>query len=166
MLLHPAPRRALVICFGTGQTANGVRREGVERLDIVDVSPAVLSMAPLFPSNERVLQAPGVRPIVMDGRAWLRRTSLRYDVVTLEPMSPRFAGTNALYSLEFYRLVAARLTPEGVAAQWLPIHLLSPFEAASIAATFQAVFGDASLWLDPVDHTGVLLGRVGHARPA
>ena len=45
-----------------------------------------------------------------------------YDVVTLEPMPPNFAGVNALYSREFYVLVAsARLgVPAGVVAQWLP----------------------------------------------
>ena len=36
----------------------------------------------------------------MDGRAWLRRTERRYDLITLEPMPPNFAGVNALYSLE------------------------------------------------------------------
>jgi len=32
MLAHPAPRRALVIGFGIGHTANGVRREGAADL--------------------------------------------------------------------------------------------------------------------------------------
>ena len=110
MLVHPAPRRALVICFGTGQTANAVRRENPESLDIVDLSSAVPRAAPLFPRNEGVLYYSRVHANVMDGRAWLRRTDHVYDVVTLEPMPPRtFAGVNALYSHEFYELVAARL---------------------------------------------------------
>jgi spermidine synthase len=97
MLLHPDPRRALVICFGTGQTANAVIEEGPERLDVVELNPAVLRMAPLFASNHGVLDDPRVRAIAMDGRAWLRRSRERYDVVTLEPMPPSFAGVNALY---------------------------------------------------------------------
>jgi spermidine synthase len=145
MLLHPAPRRALVICFGTGQTANAVLQEGPERLDVVELNPAVLRMAPLFASNHGVLADPRVRAIAMDGRAWLRRSAERYDVVTLEPMPPHFAGVNALYSREFYEIVSARLAPGGIVAQWLPLHLLPPFHAASIAATFRSVFPDAFL---------------------
>jgi spermidine synthase len=161
MILHPSPKRALVICFGTGQTADAVRQEGPERLDIVDVNPDVFKMARYFSSNHDVLDDPRVRAITMDGRAWLRRTEETYDVVTLEPMPPHFAGVNALYSREFYGLVAARLRPGGVAAQWLPFHLVDGDAAAAIVATFSETFGDAILWVDPVDFTGILVGRMG-----
>lgn len=159
MLAHPDPRDALVICFGTGQTANAVREENPRSLDVVELSPAVLGMASLFPSNRDVLGDPRVRAIAMDGRAWLRRTDRRYDVVTLEPMPPSFAGVNALYSREFYEIVASRLARGGVVAQWLPLHLLPPFHAASVAATFLEVFPDSILWVAPESGTGILLGR-------
>jgi len=157
MLLHPDPRRALVICFGTGQTANAVLEEGPEQLDVVELNPAVLRMAPFFASNHGVLGDPRVRSVAMDGRAWLRRRPERYDVVTLEPMPPHFAGVNSLYSREFYEIVASRLEPAGVMAQWVPFHLLPPFYAASIAATFQSVFPDAILWRGL--GSSVLIGR-------
>jgi spermidine synthase len=166
MLLHPKPRRALVICFGTGQTAQAVRVEGPEELDVVELSPEVLRLAPLFEANEGVLEDGRVRTVVMDGRAWLRRTRRLYEVVTLEPMPPNFAGVNALYSNEFYRILSARLAPGGVVAQWLPVHLLEPDHAVAVAATFRAVFPDAVLWVDPVSGTGILLGRLpGSPRP-
>ena len=158
-LLHPRPERGLVICFGTGRTANALRKEGLAALDIVDVSRAVFDLAPHFAKNEGVLDDPRVRAIAMDGRAWLRRSRERYDVVTLEPMPPNFAGVNALYSREFYATLVERLAPGGVAAQWLPIHLLSTDHAASVAATFRAAFPDSIVWLDPVGATGILLGR-------
>lgn len=159
MLLHPSPRRALVICFGTGQTANAVREEGAERVDVVDVSDAVFAMAGHFSTNRGVLEDPRVRRIVMDGRAWMRRVDHEYDVMTLEPMPPTFAGVNALYSTEFYELMAAKLAPGGVVAQWLPVHLLTPEATASVTASFARVFPDAVLWIDPVDTTGILVGR-------
>ena len=164
-IMHPDPRRALVICFGTGQTANAVRREGVEAIDIVELSPAVIAMAPHFRRNDRVTADPRVRVIVMDGRAWLRRTDATYDLITLEPMAPHFAGANALYSLEFYQAARKRLAPGGVVAQWLPMHLTSPFDTASIAATFAQIFPDAWIWVDPIDQTGILLGRAGPPGP-
>ena len=158
MLLHPDPKAGLVICFGTGQTSNAVRREGIASLDIVDISQAVFDMAPYFDANENVLGDPRVSHHRVDGRAWLRRTSKRYDVITLEPMPPTFAGVNALYSKEFYELLSSRLNAGGMAAQWLPFHLVDPFRAASIAATFRAVFPNAVLWQHPVSGTGILLG--------
>jgi len=160
MLLHPAPRDALVICFGTGRTANAVLEEQPERLDVVDVNPDVFDLAKHFPSNRGVLEHPRVQRVAMDGRAWLRRSDRRYDVVTLEPMPPHFAGVNALYSLEFYRIAARRLRPGGVAAQWLPLHLLPPFHAASVAATFRSVFPNAALWMGPGTSSGILLGSL------
>jgi spermidine synthase len=159
MLLHPHPRDALVICFGTGQTAAAVEDEQIERLDIVELDQAVLDMASYFASNHGVLAAPNVRAHVMDGRAWLRRTTRRYDVVTLEPMSPEFAGTNALYSVEFYRLMERVLNPDAIVAQWLPFHIVPPAAAAAIASAFAAVFPDALVWVDPRDGTGIIVGR-------
>jgi predicted membrane-bound spermidine synthase len=161
MLFHPHPTHALVICFGTGQTANAVRREGPAVEDIVELSPAVIALARWFPSNEDVLADPRAHVHVTDGRSWLRRSAERYDVVTLEPMEPHFAGTNDLYSLEFYRAAAAHLDDDGVLAQWLPLHLLLPEESASVVRTFVEVFPNAALWIDPRDRTGILIGKKG-----
>jgi len=113
-LLHEDPRRGLVICFGTGQTANALRREAPETVDLVDISPAVFALAPLFLTNEGVLDDERFGAFVMDGRAWLRRQERTYDVITLEPMPPNFAGVNALYSREFYELMTRRLAPGGL----------------------------------------------------
>lgn len=159
MLLHPAPQRALVIAFGTGQTAAALLDEAPERLDVVEISDAVLRVSDHFTSNGGVLHAPRVDAHVMDGRAWIRRTDRRYDVVTLEPMPPYFRGVNALYAREFYERVAERLTPDGVVAQWLPFHLVTVDDARAVTRTFIESFPDSVLWIDPAGGTGILLGR-------
>lgn len=158
MLMHPDPKHALVICFGTGQTANAVRRENPESLDIVDINPRVPMLAHNFPSNQNVLDDPRVKMTIMDGRAYMRRTTKTYDVITLEPMPPSFAGVNALYSKEFYQLARKKLGPQGTIAQWLPMHLVSPHYMLSIVKTFTAVFPNAVLWLDPPSKTGIIVG--------
>jgi spermidine synthase len=163
MLLHPAPGNALVICFGTGQTARGVLDENPRHLDVVDINSAVFSMAGYFKQNYDVLADPRVSTVVMDGRAWVRRTATHYDVVTLEPMPPHFAGVNALYSVEFYQAVAGRLNEGAVVAQWLPLHLLTVEHAAAIAAAFHEVFPEAILWIEPTCRTGIMLGRYHRA---
>jgi hypothetical protein len=158
MIMHPRPRRALVICFGTGQTANAVRREKPAAVDIVDINRNVFALGKYFPANENVLSDPEVTATVMDGRAFIRRTHNAYDVITLEPMPPTFAGVNALYSREFYAMARAKMTPDGVIAQWLPFHLVTPRSSAAIARTFMSVFPNALLWIDPASNTGILIG--------
>lgn len=165
MLLHPNPKNALVICFGTGQTANAVRQENPESLDIIDINPRVPMLAHNFNANEDVLHDPRVKVTIMDGRAYMRRTGKTYDVITLEPMPPTFAGVNALYSKEFYETAKRRLSAHGVMAQWLPFHLVSPYYMASIAKTFTAVFPNALLWIDPLSSTGIIVGTVQNDIP-
>jgi spermidine synthase len=161
MLLHSNPKHALVICFGTGQTANAVRKENPETLDIVDINQSVFKLAHNFPMNEDVLNDPRVTPIVMDGRAYMRRTNKMYDVITLEPMPPTFAGVNALYSKEFYEFAKQKLNPGGMIAQWVPFHILGVHSSVSIAKTFQSVFPNSILWIDPPSGTGILIGSNG-----
>jgi spermidine synthase len=157
--------RALVICFGTGRTAHAVWRHRPERLDVVDVSAAVLEAASFFPSNHGVLEHDRVHATVMDGRAYLRRSvGSRFDLITLEPMPPNFIGVNNLYSTEFYELVAERLSEGGVVAQWVPHHLVSTRHMRSIVAAFGRVFPHARLWHDPVSGTGILLGGASPIR--
>lgn len=157
MLLHPNPKNALVICFGTGQTANAVEKENPETIDIVDISPQVFQLAHHFRSNEGILNNPKVKAITMDGRAYLRRSKKVYDIITLEPMPPISTGANTLYSREFYELARKSLGAEGVIAQWLPFQT-APYYSASIARTFLSVFPNAILWIDPASKNGILLG--------
>jgi spermidine synthase len=171
MLLDPDPQQALVICFGTGQTANAVRNENPQAVDVVDINPRVYKLAHNFTLNADVLDDPRVHAIVMDGRAYLRRTAKTYDIITLEPMPPTFAGVNALYDREFYQLASKRLAPDGVLAQWVPFHLMAPHYAMSAVKTFLETFPNALLWLDPGSKTGILVGskddkgRIGSAWP-
>jgi len=156
-LATPQLRSALVICFGTGQTADAVRAHDPGHLTIVDINPAVFAAAPLFEMNHAVLRDPRVREVIMDGRAFLRRhPEARFDAITLEPMPPNHAGVNNLYSLEFYQLIRARLQPSGSLAQWLPLHLIAPEHMRAIVGTFVQVFPHARLWIDS-DGTGILV---------
>ena len=157
MLLHPDPKTALVICFGTGQTAHALRTENPTALDIVDINPSVYKLAHNFVRNENVLDDPRVTKIVMDGRAFMRRAQKTYDVITLEPMPPVFAGVNALYSREFYELARAHLNAGGTIAQWLPFTGLMPHTSTAIAKSFMEVFPNAILWIDGPSKTGILL---------
>ncbi|MDP7557418.1 MAG: fused MFS/spermidine synthase [Nitrospinaceae bacterium] len=159
MALHPAPKKALVICFGTGNTTGTVSLfPGVE-VDGVEIDKHVLSFAHRFSKwNRNVLEKSNVHMRIQDGRTFTRWTSNKYDVITLEPMSPVQAGTVNLYSKEFYQLAANRLNKDGLMMQWLPLHLVGPEDARSILKTFQEVFPHTSTWNSFLTRIVLLVG--------
>jgi spermidine synthase len=82
---------------------------------------------------------------VDDGRNYLLRNRVRYDVVTADVVHPYDAGATNLYSVEYFQLVSKSLKPDGIMVQWV-----SPgtaFEHSLIVRTFLQAFPYATLWL-------------------
>ncbi len=158
MLLHPHPRRLLVICFGTGATAGAGLLHPEASIDAVDIDRTVLGFASYFVAlNHGVARHPRARLVVDDGRNFLLTTRERYDVITSEPMPPHHAGVVNLYSKEYYELARDRLEAGGFVVQWLPMHLLTLDESLRILRTVQDVFPETTLWLH--GDTGIIVAR-------
>jgi spermidine synthase len=159
MALHPNPKRALVVCFGTGNTLGTVSLFPGVKVDGVEIDRNVLSFAKWFSRwNHNVLEKPNTRIIVQDGRTFTRWTESKYDVITLEPMSPVQAGVVNLYSKEFYEQALDRLNPDGLMMQWLPLHLVGPEDAQAIIKTFQEVYPHTSVWNSFLTRIVLLVG--------
>ena len=147
MLLHPAPRDVFVLGLGTGVTAAAIARYPVQHIDIVELEPAAAKAARLFaPYTRKVLDDPRVRLIIGDGRNRLLGMPKQYDVIVSDPSDIWVAGTGSLTTLEYYRIVAARLRPGGIFAQWVHTHALQPDDLDLLAATFHAVFPHMEIW--------------------
>ncbi len=152
----PDASNALVICFGSGGTFGALGLYDLERVDCVEICPAVLQAARFFRDwNGDVLSRPHVRVIIDDGRSYLLTTKESYDIITLEPMHPGLKGVSALYSVEFYREARARLNSGGVLCQWIPLYSMTGSDARALIATAVEVFPQSSLWL--VGSEGILL---------
>lgn len=159
MMLHPDPKRALVMCFGTGNTLGTVARFDGVQVDGVEIDRNVTSMAHWFSRwNHDVLERNNVHLTFQDARGFIRWTDQTYDVITLEPMSPVQAGVNNLYSKEFYEQSRQRLNPGGLMMQWLPLHLVGPEDARAIVKTFQEVFPHTSVWNSFLTRIVLLVG--------
>jgi spermidine synthase len=147
MLLHPAPRDVFVLGLGTGITAAAIARYPVRQIDIVELEPAAAQAARFFDSYSRkVLDDPRVHLIIGDGRNRLLGTPKQYDVIVSDPSDIWVAGTGSLTTIEYYRIVAARLRPNGIFAQWVHTHALQPDDLELLAATFHAVFPHMQIW--------------------
>lgn len=142
LLLHPHPTKALLVCFGVGQTADAIRlHDSVERLDIVDLNPSVYLLNRHFAEqNGNVLADPRVRLFCGDGRQYLKFTPERYDFVTMEPPPPLQPGVSRLYSAEWYASLKARLEPGALVSQWMPEAQLDERAVDLIASTFVEAF--------------------------
>lgn len=162
LLHHEAPRRALVLGLGSGVTAGAALTHPITALDVVEISPGVVSASNYFRSENRAALAdPRTRLLVADGRSHLRLASSSYDVVISEPSNPWMAGVASLFTREFMTSVRERLAPGGVFCQWTHTYDMSRDDLRSIVATFTSVFPHASLWL--VGESDVLL--IGSASP-
>jgi predicted membrane-bound spermidine synthase len=149
MAVHPHLRRALLICYGVGNTAKAMVDENtLETIDVVDISRDVLDMSsvPVPKRTEDPLQDPRVRVHVEDGRYFLQSTAQSFDLITAEPPPPTAAGTVNLYTREYFSLLRKRLTRGGMVAYWLPLHILSTVATKAVLRAFCDVFDDCSLW--------------------
>ncbi|MBT6718036.1 MAG: fused MFS/spermidine synthase, partial [Nitrospina sp.] len=159
MALHPSPKNVLVIGFGTGNTLGIASLFPGANVHGVEIDKNVLKFSKWFTDwNHDVLQRPNTQMFIQDGRAFLRWSKTRYDVIIMEPMSPLQAGVVSLYSKEFYELALNHLKEDGILVQWLPLHLVGREDARSIASTFKNVFPETSIWNSFLTRIVLLIG--------
>jgi spermidine synthase len=167
LLGAPDVERVVHIGFGSGGTAHAVSLHPVREIRIVEISPAVLAASDRwFASiNRGVLADPRVRVEINDGRNFLLATPERFDVVLSDSIHPRYAGNGALYSREYFELLAARLEPGGVASMWLPTYALTTRNYAQIVRAFRDVFPQTVIWYEASEPNAftIVTGKRGGA---
>jgi spermidine synthase len=114
LLHHPAPKRALIVGLGAGITLAAAARHPLERIDCVELSPAVVRAARLFKeANRGVLEDSRVRLAIGDGRNALRFGDGSYDAVICQPSNLWLSGMANLFTREFFFEAKSRLAPGG-----------------------------------------------------
>lgn len=140
---------ALLIGLGSGHTAAVLKELGFKELQIAELSPGIVRATDTAfrQMNRGVLEDPGVKLTLEDGRNWLLTSrGPKYDLITVELTAIWFAGATNLYSKEFYQLARGRLQPDAVLQQWVQLHRISPAEVSSAIATARSVFPYVSFW--------------------
>jgi spermidine synthase len=161
-LLHPNPKQGVMICLGAGISAGAALAHPLDRLDVIDLSSAVQHGARHFATeNHDVLDDSRFQLHIGDGRQFLLNTQNRYDVAVIDSTHPKAVDSWILYTREFYELVRERLSEDGIAVQWLPLHGLSEREFKIILRTFQRAFPRMTLWANVGFET---YGQVGYAK--
>jgi spermidine synthase len=159
LLFHADPKTVLVIGLGSGITAGAVARHPIERLDVIEIEPAVVEASRFFRQlHGGVLEDPRVRTVIADGRNFLLTTRERYDVIISEPSNPWMSGLASLFSQEFFRHARERLRPDGIMLQWIQAYNMRPEDFRMVVNTFRSAFPAASIW-NPVRGDFLLVGR-------
>lgn len=159
LLYNPYPSDILVIGFGMGVTSGVLGTAVTGSINSVEIVPYIFKAAEYFNDhNFRILENPRLRKIAMDGRIYMNYSEEHFDIISCDPTHP-LLGSNALYTLEYFRLCSQRLSEKGIMTQYLPMHFLSNRSFQSILKNFSSVFDDMSIWLS-YTHL-VILGRKG-----
>ena len=143
MLLHPAPRRALLLGVGTGATLAGAAAGGLDATG-VELTPEVIALLPWF-AEPGAPRLPPVRQA--DARRFVAASPGQWDLIVADLFHPALDGTGALYTVEHFQAVRARLSPGGVFCQWLPLYQLQDASLRAIIRSFLDVYADGSAWL-------------------
>lgn len=162
-VLHPLPKRALVVGLGTGSTAGWLAAvPSMERVDVAELEPAILKVAEQSaPMNEKAMQNPKMHVIIGDAREILLAAREKYDLIVSEPSNPYRAGIASLFTREYYQAALGRLNPGGMFAQWVQAYEVDNHTVQTVYATIGAVFPNVETW--QTDEGDMLL--VGSAAP-
>lgn len=163
MLLHPQPKRTLLVGFATGATLAAMAQHPSTKVDCVELHRDILDLAHHFSAvNHGVYRRKQqVHLIADDGRRFLVRSGDSYDVIVGDLYLPRNPGVGMLYSVEHFRAVKRRLSEDGVFVAWLPLFQLGPRNMASIIRSFLQVFPQAEGWVAHWRPSRAILGLVG-----
>ena len=136
--------RVLIVGAGSGTDVAVALKHGGGHVDAVEIDPAIQAIG-VRDHPDRPYDDPRVTRIVDDGRAFLRRTTDRYDLVLFAlPDSLTLVSTSAnlrlesfLFTAESFREVRDHLTVDGVFVlynyyreDWLPQKIAAMLEAA------------------------------------
>ena len=123
-LAHPAPARALIVGGGDGGSAEELlKHPSMASVTIAEIDGSVVDIARRhFRSvHHGALDDPRVAVRIEDGFRFVENSREQYDLIVLDLTDPGGPST-ALYTSDFYRACAARLTPQGA----MTMHIASP----------------------------------------
>jgi len=116
LLYHPAPHDVLIIgASGSGVIGESLKHPSLERLDFVELDPAIISLAGKYgPPGHMSGGGRSVNAVLGDGRAYVASAGKRYDVIVLAAGAPLSLQVNRLYTAEFFSSAGKALLPGGI----------------------------------------------------
>jgi spermidine synthase len=142
-----AKKRQHILLIGGGggiTTRETLRYPEVKAITVVDIDSIMMDLGkklkPLVKFTKGSLNNPKVRTVIQDGRSFVEKNQMKWDVVIIDIPEPSHdsPGLSRLYSREFYKLLKKRLTPGGVITIASSVLTVMPEFCSSIKATLKA----------------------------
>jgi spermidine synthase len=140
LLEHPAPQSLLLIGGGAGGSLlQALQHPSLERVDYVELDPAVLELAQqYFPEQWVAAQTdPRVHVHHADGRLFLKTTDQAFDVIIVNLPAPQTAQLNRFYTSDFFREAAEKLADRGVFS--FQLHAAEEYLSPGLSAFLRCV---------------------------
>lgn len=121
---HPQPERALIVGGGDGGSAEELlKHPSIKAVTLAEIDLAVVDISRKYLSavHRGALADPRLTLKIEDGFAFVRSSTEFYDLIVLDLTDPG-GPSKPLYTPDFYRACAARLSPMGA----LTLHVASP----------------------------------------
>lgn len=145
-------KRALVIGLGSGVTVGSLLTHGVERVDVVEISPGVVEAARYFDHvNGKALDDPRVKVHIDDARTFMLLEGATYDVIVSEPSNPWVAGVSSLFTREFFQLARDHLNDDGLLVQWMHLYETDQPIVKLVVRTLRDTFPYGTSWMGRLD---------------
>ncbi len=123
-LAHPGPERALVIGGGDGgSTEELLKYPSMRSVTVAEIDASVIEISRRYLQevHRGAFDDPRVTLHIGDGFRYVQETGDVYDLIVLDLTDPGGPSTE-LYTLDFYKACARRLTPSGA----MTLHIASP----------------------------------------
>jgi Spermine/spermidine synthase domain len=145
-LLHPHPKKMLVVGAGSGNDVAGGLRNGAEEVIGVEIDPAIIDFGRRY-HPEQPYSSPKVRIVNDDARSFFANSSEKFDVIAFGLLDSHTttAMTNArldhyVYTRESFQQAKALLAEGGVI--FLSFEAQKEYISDRMAQSLEEVFGD------------------------
>ncbi|MEO8156478.1 MAG: spermidine synthase [Betaproteobacteria bacterium] len=165
LMLHPAPKTAAVVGFGSGMTTQILLSDpGLERVDTIEIEERMIEAARrgFFPRNRKAYEDPRSSIHIEDAKTYFSVANKQYDIIVSEPSNPWVSGIASLFTEEFYRHVAGHLNDGGVLVQWVQLYEIDFASVASVTKALSPWFTDYAIYI--ADRDNILIVARKNAR--
>jgi hypothetical protein len=148
LALRPA-ESVFVVGLGTGQTVSAATLSSdVKSVEVGEMSERVIDALPEFDPYNHYLSNRRHKFQIVHGDAYkvLKSRRRKYDLIVSEPSNPWVVGVENLFSQEYLREAASKLTENGIYAHWVQTYEMGAPEFRTALKTFRSVFPWVTVW--------------------
>jgi spermidine synthase len=151
-ITHPQPASALIVGGGDGGSAEELlKHPSIKTVTLCEIDLAVVDISRKYLQSVHrgAFDDPRLTLKIEDGFAFVRNATEQYDLIVLD-LTDAGGPSAALYTPEFYRACAARLTPTGAMSLHVASPIAHPDRVRATLASLRGAFAIVTPYLTSV----------------